>query len=417
MMKGFGGHLFSTAAWHPEADGQSERTNQVVEIALRYFVTEFPDADWTQAIPHVQFILNSSKNASTTVSPFEYLYGFNPYSGFDLLRERDTLTANEYEALRLQHRDMAGEAVAFARTRQKFYYHKKHQSLRLRPGDEAFLRLHDGYRIAGHLNKKLDRQREGPVKVVEKIGRNAYRIELPPRMKIHDVITAHQLEPMPEGKDPYSRDFPPRREIQHDDAERDLQIIDYIIKRRINKQSGQADYLVKWKDEPHSHNTWLPTSSLSSAREMRNDFDADHPLSRLDLRLQKRIRARLSKKHAEDRQLDANIPGLEDPPPMIAAPPGSLIAEPPQSTDDDEERSLYIPRKRNPRLGDRLRARDIRYGQDESANSPEDDSTGVNNPQIPQATQDASTDNQDAPVETSTRRSARVAARAAAPQH
>lgn len=105
MMKAFGGSFFSTAAWHPEADGQSERTNQTVEIALRYFVTENPDADWTEAVAHIQFMLNCSPNASTGVAPFEYVYGFVPYCGFDLVQERDTLSCEEYESLRLQVRD------------------------------------------------------------------------------------------------------------------------------------------------------------------------------------------------------------------------------------------------------------------------------------------------------------------------
>lgn len=79
----------------------------------------------------------------------------------------------------------------------------------LRPGDVAFSRLYEGYRSAGMINRKLDRQREGPVTVLEAVGKNAYRIKVPDGMNIHDVGTAHQLEPMPEERDPWRRDFPP----------------------------------------------------------------------------------------------------------------------------------------------------------------------------------------------------------------
>ncbi|USP77305.1 Retrovirus-related Pol polyprotein from transposon gypsy [Curvularia clavata] len=231
MIRDLGGEFFSTTAWHPDADGQSERTSQTVEIALRSFITEYPDADRTDTTPH---ILNSSQNASTGVTPFEYLYGFNPHNGFDILTSQDIMIPEEYTAARIHFREMGEQSIAFARMKQKFHFDKRHQSLRLKPGDQALLHLHHGYKLTGHLNRKLDRQREGPLHIVETVGKNAYRIEVTPGMKIHDVITAHQLEPMPSGTDPWGRDFPNPQPIRQEDEDREFYPIDYIIKRRIN---------------------------------------------------------------------------------------------------------------------------------------------------------------------------------------
>lgn len=292
-----GTKFFTTAAYHPEADGQSERTNQTVEIASRYFVTENPKADWTDALPHLQFILNTSVNASTQVSPAEYVFGFNPYSGIDLLEQSESLTKQEYEELRLQYREKAEEAIQFARVRQKHRHDRHHRTLQLQPGDKVFLRLHHGYKLMGNMNRKLDRQRDGPMEVLERIGKNAYRIKIPAGMKIHDVVNVQQLIPLPPGDDPYGRKYPPRdRAITADRADKHFQHIDFFV----NDKTGTFEYLVKWTDQPHSHNAWVPVAALGQAKDLRKNFDAEFPVTAEEKRTQRRIQARLQRKKAKD---------------------------------------------------------------------------------------------------------------------
>lgn len=186
----------------------------------------------------------------------------------------------------------------------KFYKNKHELPLRLKPGDKAFLRLHEGYRLEGHLNNKINRQREGLVTIWEKIGRNAYRINVPTGMKIHDVVTAHQLEPMPDGEDLYHRDFPQRRLNVVDNEVRDtFQAFKYIVRRRVNKTTGAFKYLVKWEDEPHTHNTWIPSSHMGTAKEMRQDYDDEHPVTAYESRLQHKIRSQRAKQRAHQRHL------------------------------------------------------------------------------------------------------------------
>lgn len=51
MFNQLGASLYLTMAYHPSADGQSERTNQTVEIALCMFVADNPDKGWAEALP------------------------------------------------------------------------------------------------------------------------------------------------------------------------------------------------------------------------------------------------------------------------------------------------------------------------------------------------------------------------------
>ena len=64
---------FSTA-FHPQTDGQSERTIQTLEDMLRACVMDFKGT-WNHYLPLVEFSYNNSFQASIGMAPYEALYG------------------------------------------------------------------------------------------------------------------------------------------------------------------------------------------------------------------------------------------------------------------------------------------------------------------------------------------------------
>ncbi|XP_077239760.1 uncharacterized protein LOC143880673 [Tasmannia lanceolata] len=64
---------FSTA-FHPQTDGQSERTIQILEDMLQACVMDF-QGSWDNHLPLVKFSYNNSYQASIKMAPFEALYG------------------------------------------------------------------------------------------------------------------------------------------------------------------------------------------------------------------------------------------------------------------------------------------------------------------------------------------------------
>ena len=64
---------FSTS-FHPQADGQTERVNQVLEDMLRMYVKEQP-GKWEDYLHLVEFAYNNHYQASARYSPFEILDG------------------------------------------------------------------------------------------------------------------------------------------------------------------------------------------------------------------------------------------------------------------------------------------------------------------------------------------------------
>nr|GEZ06880.1 putative reverse transcriptase domain-containing protein [Tanacetum cinerariifolium] len=69
-----GTSLYMSTAYHPETNGQSERTNQTLEDMLRSCVIDFVKG-WVNHLPLVKFSYNNSYHASIKVAPFEALYG------------------------------------------------------------------------------------------------------------------------------------------------------------------------------------------------------------------------------------------------------------------------------------------------------------------------------------------------------
>lgn len=77
--------LFSTV-WHSQTDGQSEITNQITEIMLRYLLLGLHDArHWSSVLPALQSYLNSVYTAPIDSSPHEVMYGMKLSNELSLL--------------------------------------------------------------------------------------------------------------------------------------------------------------------------------------------------------------------------------------------------------------------------------------------------------------------------------------------
>nr|GEZ69923.1 retrotransposon protein, putative, Ty3-gypsy subclass [Tanacetum cinerariifolium] len=74
LQKALGTSLDMSTAYHPETDGQSERTIQTLEDMLHVCVIDFGNG-WVKHFPLVEFSYNNSYHASIKAAPFEALYG------------------------------------------------------------------------------------------------------------------------------------------------------------------------------------------------------------------------------------------------------------------------------------------------------------------------------------------------------
>ena len=69
-----GTQLMMSTAFHPQTNGQSERTMQVLEDMLRACVLNLKGS-WEKRLPLVEFAYNNIYQASIQMTPYEALYG------------------------------------------------------------------------------------------------------------------------------------------------------------------------------------------------------------------------------------------------------------------------------------------------------------------------------------------------------
>jgi len=74
LQEALGSKLRLSSAYHPQTDGQSERTIQSLEDLLRVCVLE-QGGTWDSHLPLIEFTYNNSYHSSIGMTPFEALYG------------------------------------------------------------------------------------------------------------------------------------------------------------------------------------------------------------------------------------------------------------------------------------------------------------------------------------------------------
>ncbi|GJQ96588.1 putative reverse transcriptase domain-containing protein [Tanacetum coccineum] len=141
LQKSLGTNLDMSTAYHPETDGQSERTIQTLEDMLRACVIDF-GSGWDKHLPLAEFSYNNSYHASIKAAPFEALYGRKCRSpvcwsevgdaqltGPEMIRETTEMI------VQIKNRLLA------ARSRQKSYADVRRKPLEFEVGDKVMLKV------------------------------------------------------------------------------------------------------------------------------------------------------------------------------------------------------------------------------------------------------------------------------------
>jgi hypothetical protein len=64
-----------SSAYHPQTDGQTKRTNQILEDMLRACAMKYGKS-WDKSESYAKFLYNNSYQASIKMAPYEALYGW-----------------------------------------------------------------------------------------------------------------------------------------------------------------------------------------------------------------------------------------------------------------------------------------------------------------------------------------------------
>ena len=180
LQEALGTKISMSMAYHPQSDGQTERTIQTLEDMLRACVLDF-GGSWEDHLHLVEFAYNNSYHSSIGMAPFEALYGRPCRSpacwmdfGEQLLLGPELAQQTNELVKKIQQR------LVTAQSRQKSYAGKRRRPLSFDVNDMVFLKVSPWKGIQRFGKKgKLAPRYIGPFKIIGKVGSVAYRLELP----------------------------------------------------------------------------------------------------------------------------------------------------------------------------------------------------------------------------------------------
>ncbi|GJV55277.1 reverse transcriptase domain-containing protein [Tanacetum coccineum] len=196
MQKALGTRLDMSTAYHPQTDGQSERTIQTLEDMLRVCMIDF-GGSWNIHLPLAEFSYNNSYHSSIHCAPFEALYGrkcrtlvlWAKIGDSRLIRlELVQETTNKVVVIR--------DRLKAARDRQKSYADNRRKPLEFQVGDHVMLKVTPWKGVVRFRKKgKLAPRFVGHFEILEIIGSMAYRLRLPEELSsVHDTFHVSNLK-------------------------------------------------------------------------------------------------------------------------------------------------------------------------------------------------------------------------------
>ena len=181
-----------STAFHPQTNGQLERTIQVLEDMLRACVLDHKGS-WEEHFPLVEFSYNNNYQVSIQMAPYEALYGRpcrspicwtevgeSSITGPDLIRD----TSEKVSLIR--------QRLLTAQIWLKSYADVRRRPLEFEVGDHVFLKVMPRRGVVrfdkrGKLSPRL-------IEPCEILGTIAYRLALPPSMSsVHEVFYVSML--------------------------------------------------------------------------------------------------------------------------------------------------------------------------------------------------------------------------------
>ncbi|CAL1353211.1 unnamed protein product [Linum trigynum] len=262
LQKAMGTKVHFSTAYHPQTDGQSERTIQTLEDLLRACVLTMEGA-WDEHLPLMEFAYNNQYHSSIQAAPYEVLYG----------RKCRTPLYWDAEGMRqLEGPEMIQKAVEkvevirrnlkTAQDRQKSNAERPGNPRSYEVGDMVFLRVSPWKGVMRFGKKgKLSPRYIGPYEVLERIGPLAYRLALPPSLsRIHDVFHVSMLRAYRSN---------PEHVIRHEDIQLEddltyeevpIQIVDRQEKELRRKKIAMVK--VVWRNQGSEAATWETESSM-----------------------------------------------------------------------------------------------------------------------------------------------------------
>ncbi|KAI3704089.1 hypothetical protein L1987_74302 [Smallanthus sonchifolius] len=256
LQSALGTRLGLSTAYHPQTDGQTERTIQTLEDMLRACVIDF-GGNWNFHLPMIEFSYNNSYHTSINMAPFEALYGRKCRSPicWNEIGEAQ-ITGPELIQVTTDKIFLIRDNIRVARSRQKSYADKRRKPLEFQVGDMVLLKVSPWKGLVRFGKKgKLAPRYVGPFNILERVGKVAYKLDLPSELiNVHSTFHVSNLKKCLANENLHI----PLDEVRIDEkmhfVEKPVEIMDREVKKL--KRSRIPIVKVRWESKRGPEFTW-----------------------------------------------------------------------------------------------------------------------------------------------------------------
>jgi hypothetical protein len=267
--------LHFITAYHSSTNDQFERTNQTIEIVIRFTLMKDQKTNFIKIISFIQSFMNNSSNTFTKLSFNEILYDFKVAKSLNLLNDCNSFT--KLKEKRKMFRSEVEQAIIFANASMKIRHDRKKKSLNLKLDDLIYVKFHKDYTQSDLINRKFSKQRLRSVKILKKIEKLVYRLKISSIWKIHSIVFAIHLESASTEKDSYQRKKRESDSIEDATEQNDIYEIERILTKRSIKlertRTLKIQYRIKWKEWDDQHNQWINAKDMINVKNIMNEFE------------------------------------------------------------------------------------------------------------------------------------------------
>ena len=262
-----------STAFHPQADGQTERHNSIMESYLCAFVN-FKQNNWAWLFPMAEFAYNNAKNASTGHTLFELNCGYHSCVSYEEDPDpRSKLKTAEKLSSELRNlMAVCQQNLHHAQELQKRAHNKGVKPQSYTSSNKVWL---SSKHLRTKRNCKLEAKFLGLFWVLHPVGKQAYKLELPKKWRIHDVFHVSLLEQNTTKKRQVNNillDF--EFEAGNNEEYKGDGIQDSVVytKESATGQLPRFYFLILWKSYPEEENTWEPVLAILHLLRLTNAY-------------------------------------------------------------------------------------------------------------------------------------------------
>jgi transposase InsO family protein len=265
-----------STAFHPESDGQTERTNATVEQYLRMNVDSLQD-NWERYLSLAEVAYNNAVQSSTGMSPWYATKGYHPRTPASIDFSRSSSLPIEAERILTRFEQIHEELVNNLQEAQEAQ--KEYADQRRKGPTEDYQEGNKVWLNSKNIKtrrpcKKLDHKFFGPFEIEKILGPNVFRLKLPKNMKIHPVFHVSLLKPYKLSKIQGREQLPPPPvEVE---GEEEYEVEEIVRVKRF--PDGKLRYEVKWLGyDEDGDNTWEPIENLKNSEKTLQRFYEKYP--------------------------------------------------------------------------------------------------------------------------------------------